>query len=176
MIRMRNAVDKTLAWALIVLMFAAVINVLWQVFTRWVLNAPSPYTEELARYLLIWLSLIGAAYAAGKKMHLAIDLLPRMLEGRRRHALEIAIDASILLFALFVLVIGGYRLFSMTLMMGQTSAALGVQLGYVYAVLPISGLIIVFYAALSIHERFVAMRGGKVDVVEPDRSTHKPID
>lgn len=176
MIRLRHIVDRTLAWTLIALMFVAVLNVLWQVFTRWALDAPSAYTEELARYLLIWLSLLGAAYAAGKKIHLAIDLLPTMLEGRRRHALEIAIDAVILLFAFFVLVVGGYRLVNMTLMMGQTSAALGIQLGYVYSVLPLSGLLIVFYAAASIRDRIAAMRGREVDLVEPDRSTHKPID
>lgn len=176
MSRLRKAVDKSLAWLLIALMFAAVINVLWQVFTRWVLDAPSPYTEELARYLLIWIGLIGAGYAAGQKIHLAIDLLPSMLEGRRRLALEIVIDGFILLFAVFVLIVGGYRLVSLTLLMGQRSAALGVQLGYVYTAIPLSGLIIAFYAILSIRERVTVLRGGEIDLVEPDRSTQKPID
>jgi TRAP-type C4-dicarboxylate transport system permease small subunit len=176
MSRLRKAVDKSLAWLLIALMFAAVINVLWQVFTRWVLDAPSPYTEELARYLLIWIGLIGAGYAAGQKIHLAIDLLPSMLKGRRRLALEIVIDGFILLFAVFVLIAGGYRLVSLTLLMGQRSAALGVQLGYVYTAIPLSGLIIAFYAILSIRERVAALRGGEIDLVEPDRSTQKPID
>lgn len=174
--RLRKAVDKALAWLLIALMFVAVINVLWQVFTRWVLAVPSPYTEELARYLLIWIGLVGAAYAAGSKIHLAIDLLPMMLEGRRRLALEILIDTFVLLFAFFVLVVGGYRLVSLTLMMGQTSAALGLQMGYVYAAIPLSGVIIVFYAVLSIRDEIDAIRGKEVELVEPDRSTKKPID
>lgn len=174
--RLRNALDKTLAWLLIVLMFTAVVNVLWQVITRWILNDPSPYTEELARYLLIWIGLVGAGYAAGQKIHLAIDLLPSMLEGRRRLALEIVIDGCIFLFALFVLVVGGYRLVSLTLLMGQTSAALGIQLGYVYLAIPLSGLIIVFYTLLSISNHVAVMRGKEIDVVKPDRSTQKPID
>lgn len=176
MSRLRQAVDRILAVAVIVLMGIAVLNVLWQVFTRWILNDPSSYTEELARYLLIWVSLLGAAYAAGKKMHLAIDMLPMKLTGRRRHVLEIVIDGCVLLFAVFVMVVGGIRLMSLTLLMGQTSAALGVQLGYVYSVLPISGLLIAYYAVQSITERILALRGRQVDFVEPDRSTTKFVD
>lgn len=174
--RLRRTVDIILAWLLIALMFIAVVNVLWQVFTRWVLNDPSSYTEELARYLLIWIGILGAGYAAGKKLHLAIDLLPMRLEGTSRHILEIVIEGAILLFALLVMVVGGYRLMSLTLLMGQRSAALGIQLGYVYSVLPLSGLVIIFYAGLSIIERVQALRGKGPDIAEPDRSTTKPID
>lgn len=172
----RRTVDKALAWFLIALMFVAVVNVLWQVFTRWVLNAPSPYTEELARYLLIWIGLVGAGYAAGKKMHLAIDLLPMKLEGKSRHVLEIVIEGIVLLFAVFVMIVGGYRLMSLTLLMGQTSAALGIQLGYVYFAIPLAGVIISFYSVVSIVERVRALRGETADVVEPERTTQKPID
>ena len=174
--QLRRAVDRVLAWFLILLMFVAVVNVLWQVFTRWVLNDPSSWTEELARYLLIWIGLLGAGYAAGKKMHLAIDLLPNSLEGSRRHALEMLIDGFILAFAVFVMIIGGYRLMSLTLLMGQQSAALGIQLGWVYSVIPLSGIVIAFYAGVSIFERFQLMQGRRAGATEPDRSTKKPID
>ena len=176
MSRLRHAVDRILAVTLIVLMAAAVLNVLWQVMTRWVLNDPSSYTEELARYLLIWVGLLGAAYAAGKKMHLAIDILPTKLTGRSRHVLEIVIDGFVLLFAVFVMIVGGIRLMSLTLLMGQVSAALGIQLGYVYSVIPLTGVLIAFYAVESIAERTLALRGRPADIVEADRSTTKPID
>lgn len=176
MSRLRHAVDRILAVALVVLMGGAVLNVLWQVITRWVLDDPSSYTEELARYLLIWVGLLGAAYAAGKKMHLAIDILPTKLKGRNRHILEIVIDGFILLFAVFVMIVGGIRLMSLTLLMGQTSAALGVQLGYVYSVIPLAGFLIAFYAIESIVERSRALLGRTADLVEPDRTTQQPID
>ncbi len=161
--QIRRIVDSVLAWLLIVLMFVAVVNVLWQVFTRWVLNDPSSYTEELARYLLIWIGLLGAGYAAGKKMHLAIDLLPNKLVGARRNALEILIDGLILAFAILVMVIGGYRLMSLTLFMGQQSAALGIQLGWVYSVIPLSGAVIAFYAVMAILDRIQVLRGKRED-------------
>lgn len=176
MSRLRHAVDRILVVVLIAVMGVAVVNVLWQVFTRWVLENPSSYTEELARYLLIWVGLLGAAYAAGQKMHLAIDILPMKLTGRRRHVLEIVIDVFTLSFAVAVMIVGGIRLMSLTLLMGQTSAAMGVQLGYVYSVIPLSGFLIAFYAIESIYERIEAIRGEPADLVEPDRSTQQPID
>lgn len=140
-----KAVDRTLGWVLVALMGIAVANVLWQVFTRFVLADPSSFTDELARYLLIWIGLLGASYAAGKKMHLAIDLLPAKLVGRPRFYLGVLIETCIFLFALSVLVFGGIRLVALTLTLGQTSAALHVPLGYVYLALPLSGLLILFY-------------------------------
>lgn len=150
---LRRVMDKGLAWFLVGLMSLALVNVLWQVFTRWALNDPSAWTEELARYLLVWIGLIGAGYAAGKHLHLAIDLLPSALSGRRRRALEFLIDAVVLLFAAFAMVVGGIRLMSLTLLMDQTSAALGVRLGYVYLAIPLSGAVIAFYAVVSIMDR-----------------------
>jgi len=141
-----RTVDRTLGWILVVLVGIAVANVLWQVFTRFVLSDPSSFTDELARYLLIWIGLLGAGYAAGRQLHLAIDLLPKKLTGRPRFYLCVLIETCIFLFALSVLVFGGTSLVVLTLTLGQTSAALHVPLGYVYLVLPLSGLLIMFYA------------------------------
>lgn len=149
----KHRVNKALEWFLIILMVVNVLNVLWQVFTRFILKNPSSFTEELARYLLIWVGLLGASYAAGQKMHLAIDVILKSLEGRARALAELCIQFFIFLFALFVMVIGGFRLVSITLKLNQISAALQIQLGYVYLVLPLSGLLIMFYAVLSFMER-----------------------
>ena len=93
MLKLKSTVDKSLSAILVVLMSALVIDVLWQVFSRYVLNDPSSFTEELARFLLIWVGLLGASYAAGKRMHLAVDILPNNLEGRRKSYLMIFILA-----------------------------------------------------------------------------------
>lgn len=176
MTRIRRLIDQFLAVSLIVLVGVAVINVLWQVITRWILADPSSYTEELARYLLIWIGVLGSAYAAGKKMHLAIDLLPNHLEGRGRHILEIVIESMILLFAISVMVVGGVRLMALAFTMGQVSAAMGVPLGYVYIVIPLSGALIAFYSVDSIVGRIQALRQREPDLVEPDRTPQLPID
>lgn len=143
-------VDNVIKWFLIVIMATMTINVLWQVFTRFVLQSPSSYTEELARYMLIWLGILGASYVAGQKMHLAIDLLSLKLKGKSKSYLEIFIQSLIFLFSLFVMVIGGFNLVQITLSLNQISAALQVPLGYVYAIVPVSGLIMMFYSSIFI--------------------------
>ena len=60
---LRRGVDWLLGGAICVLMGAMVINVLWQVFTRFVIRDPSSFTEEAARYMMIWVGLLGSAYA-----------------------------------------------------------------------------------------------------------------
>lgn len=167
-VRAKHRVDQSLGWLLAALMGVAVLNVLWQVFTRYVLHAPSAYTDELARYVLIWIGLLGGAYAAGRRMHLAIDLLPMRLHGRRRAALGVLIDTLIGAFALVVLVIGGSRLVALTLLLEQTSAALRVPLGYVYLVLPLSGGLIIFYSALFIADHVRQLRGRDARLDETD--------
>ena len=72
---MRKIIDKGLELSLIFLMAFLVVDVLWQVLSRYILVSPSSVTDELAGYLLIWVGLLGAAYVSGKNEHLAIDLL-----------------------------------------------------------------------------------------------------
>ena len=148
---LKSKIDKALGWVLVVLMGAAVVNVLWQVTSRFGSRfipglIPSSFTDELARFLLIWVGLLGASYAAGQRLHLGIDLLPQRLTGRARHGLQLVIEGVIFAFALFVMVVGGWRLVVLQLQLGQTSAALHVPLGYVYLVLPLSGLLMLFYS------------------------------
>lgn len=154
----KRVVDRVLGAFLIAIMGASVVNVLWQVFTRFVLNAPSSFTEELARFLLIWIGVLGAGYAVGQRDHLALELLPEHLEGRTREWLNIAIQGCILVFAIAVLIAGGLRLVYIQLTLGQTTASLGISIGYVYLVLPLSGAVMVFYAIAHISGHLQALR------------------
>lgn len=143
-------IDFVLKWVLVFIMAAMTINVLWQVFSRFILQNPSSITEELARYMLIWIGILGASYVAGQKMHLAIDLLSTKLTGLKKSYLEIFIQLSIFVFSFAVMVVGGIRLVQITLSLNQISAALQIQLGYVYSVLPLSGIIMMFYSTVFI--------------------------
>ncbi len=144
--RLKLGLDRTLAAVIGVLMAAMVLNVLWQVLTRFLLATPSSYTEELARYMMIWIGLLGGAYGVGQKSHLALDLLATRLTGARQKIVATLIALSVLAFALAVLVGGGIRLVWITFALGQTSGALQIPLGYVYLVVPVSGVCVVFYA------------------------------
>lgn len=158
----KKIIDKILSWTVIVLMAVITINVLWQVFSRFVLQNPSSFTEELARYMLIWVGILGAAYVAGQKLHLAIDLLSTKLKGKPNALLEIFIQLCIFVFSFFVMVIGGLRLVYITLQLNQISAALQVPLGYVYLAVPISGLLMMFYSTYFIIEEIKKIKLAKL--------------
>ncbi len=145
-------IDKVIEWLLVGLLSLMVFNVSWQVFSRFVIGNPSSWTEELTRYSLIWLGMIGAGYVTGKKMHLAIDYFANKVKEPTRSYIEIFIHATVLLFALTVMVVGGTNLVALTLYLEQISASLQIQLGYVYLALPISGILIIFYSTENIYE------------------------
>ncbi|MDR9409287.1 MAG: TRAP transporter small permease [Balneolaceae bacterium] len=137
--------DRFLEHFLASLMALMLISVSWQVISRYLLGDASSFTDELARYLLIWIGTLGAAYAAGQRMHLAIDLLPSKLTGKKKYRLAIFINLLVIFFALTVLVIGGGRLVYITYTLGQTSAAMQLPMYYVYSILPLSGILIIYY-------------------------------
>lgn len=143
--RLRKIIDTTLEWMLIVLMSALVLDVLWQVISRYIMSSPSSYTDELANYLFVWVGLLGAAYVAGKREHLAIDLLLQRSSAKRKYKLEIIISVLVVLFAIIVMIIGGSWLVYSRFFLAVKSAALGLPLGFVYLVLPISGLLISYF-------------------------------
>src|SRR5687768_16525183 len=149
---LRRGVDWLLGSAICVLMTAMVINVLWQVFTRFIIRDPSSFTEEAARYMMIWVGLLGSAYAAGKKSHLALDLITSKFQGGRKRASEIIIQSIVLVFTLAVMVGGGGRLVWIQLSLGQQSAALQLKLGYVYLAVPAAGVFISFYTIVFLIE------------------------
>lgn len=146
--RFKERLDRVLGAVLVAMMAAAVLNVLWQVTTRFVLGDPSTVTQELARYLLIWLSILGASYVVGQRGHLALELLLEKLSGRALRVVQYVIHAFVGAFALFVMVVGGVRFVYIQATLGQTSPTLQWPLWAVYTVIPLSGLIMLVYIGL----------------------------
>ncbi len=144
--RFTAALDRALAGLLIALTVVMVVTVTWQVITRYLLNSPSSYTEELATYLLLWISLLGAAYALRQRAHLGIDVVMARLAPRARRRARVVSYAVVALFCLVALVVGGGILVGVTFELGQRSAAFQIPVGYVYLALPLSGLLMTYYA------------------------------
>ena len=141
-----------------VLLSAMTLLVLYQVFTRYVLNSPAAFTEEIVRYLLIWTGFIGAAYAFSTREHMALTLVRDKLTGRPHQILVIFIDALILLLAIFVITIGGYKLAVSA--RAEFSALLGVPRTLVYSIAPISGIFIIIAQIINLYEDIT---GNKVE-------------
>ncbi|MTI16314.1 TRAP transporter small permease [Rhodobacteraceae bacterium RKSG542] len=144
-----NALTRIINYILssiVITVFAIlVVCVIWQVFSRFVLGTPSTFTDELARFMFMWVGLIGAAFTLGQRRHLAIDLLTGSLSGQKKLYSDFFIIAAIAAFAGFIMVFGGSNLVAKTLANGQVSPALRIPMGYVYAAIPFSGLMILYY-------------------------------
>lgn len=159
--QVKSFLDKALEIAVAICVAILVLDVLWQVFTRKVLNNPSQWTEELAIFLLIWVSLLGAAVALSLGAHLGIDYFVGKLSRTKRIFTEIVVFALILAFAGYVMLYGGADLVKSTFELGQTSPAFGIKMGYVYIAVPVSGFFMVIYSFLGMCERIKAFSNGE---------------
>tara|TARA_B100000959_G_scaffold282912_1_gene350455 strand:+ start:8135 stop:8629 length:495 start_codon:yes stop_codon:yes gene_type:complete len=143
---MSRPLTKILIYFLIFLMGFMVFTVTWQIFTRFILNDPSLYSEEVAGFLLIWIGMLGSTYALLEKSHIGIDVVTKNFIGKEKAMSEIFIYSIIILFSFFVLVIGGLRLVYITLSLNQISPALGIKMAYIYLVVPISGMMMIVFS------------------------------
>ena len=144
--KITKLLDVVLKNTLIVLMAGLVFAVSWQVVSRYIFASPSSWTEEVARFLLIWVGVLGAAYAFRTGVHLGLDVLPKKLSGISAQILKLFILLSVIVFSVAVLVIGGGNLVVLTWELKQYSAVLGLPIAYVYSIIPVAGVLICFYA------------------------------
>ncbi|WP_016956498.1 TRAP transporter small permease [Catenovulum agarivorans] len=138
-------IESLLKKLLVLLSALIVVGVTWQVISRYVLQAPSSVTEEAARFILIWISLFGAAYAYQTGSHLGLDIVVNKLSEKGQIFAAMLSHVFVVGFALNVMVFGGFSLVDLTMSPIQTSAALEIKMGYVYFAVPLSGLIIVVF-------------------------------
>ena len=142
--------DRALGGVLALLMLILVSAVTWQVASRYLLRDPSAWTEELARYLLIWIGLLGAAHAYRTRAHMGIDLLAQKVGAIGRARLRVISALAVVAFAVPVMIVGGTSLVQLTWELRQYSAALGLPMALVYSAIPLSGVVIALYALLDI--------------------------
>lgn len=161
--KIKNGMNWLLSRIAAVLLVAMTLLVIYQVFTRYVLNNPSAFTEEVVRYLLMWTGFIGAAYAFSVRGHMALVFLRDKLPENRKKILVTLTDLLVFLFALFVMVIGGVKLALSAAK--EFSALLGIPRTLVYSMAPISGVFIMVAQAINIYEDITGKTVAKEDRV-----------
>ena len=155
LVKTKSVINKVLSALCNILLVFMTFLVIWQVFTRYVLNDPASFTEELVRYSLIWTGFIGAAYAFSTREHMALTFLRDKLEPNKKRLVTISVDALILIFAFAILFVGGAKLAFAASM--EYSALLGVPRSLVYAMAPVSGLFIVIIQIINIYEDYTGV-------------------
>lgn len=115
---------------------AMVVTITAQVLARYVFNVPLAWTEELARYLFIWLVFLGASQAMRRGEHIAIGLFVEMLPVPVRLAAGVLINTMVAAF-LAVLVVMAWRVVGVVAPL--KSIALKVTMAVVYLPLVVGG-------------------------------------
>ena len=136
----------------------------YQITTRYFFNKPSTVSEELLTYSFTWMALLASALVFGKRDHMRMGFLADKLTGTPRKILEIVIELLVMLLSGSVLVYGGATIMQLT--MTQVTASLGIPMGIVYTVVPLSGIIIVFYSILNIIDLAVGYEREQREVKE----------
>lgn len=152
--RVKSLMIQALRFFVIGVVALLTFDVLWGVFSRFILNNQSSWTEELARVLLIWVSLLGASLAFAEKGHLGVDCVVNALDPGARKLMKIIVQCIIFLFAAVVLIYGGMDLMLTTLRLEQSMPALGIPKGYLYLAAPVSGLFTAIFALENLAELF----------------------
>lgn len=132
--------------AAILFVFMTLIGT-YQILTRYVLGKPSTVSEELLTYAFAWMALLASAYVFGKNDHMRMAFLADKVTGTPKKMMEVAIQFLIFAFAAVVMVYGGMAITKLS--MTQITASLRIPMGYVYMMVPISGILIMFFSLVN---------------------------
>ena len=155
---LRNALTRALNVLAGVSFIAMVVLTCWQVFTRYVLKNPSPWSEELVSYLFAWASLLGASLVTGERGHMNIPIVLEKFSPAVQKLLNIFGELVAFAFSAIILVYGGVTITQLA--MGQMTSSLGVQVGGFYVVMPLCGILNMIYTVLNIAD---ICKGGTPD-------------
>lgn len=143
--RFNQGLNRITEKLVILMMALLVLDVLWGVFSRFVLGAQSPWTEELARFILVWLALFGSVLAFRQHEHLGMDVLTNKFHPAIQRWTKKLGYLMVGVFALLILLYGGWALVANTWNMKQSMIALPLPKYFLYLALPISGITILFF-------------------------------
>jgi len=130
---------KVLLFAIILVMTIAGFL---QVATRYLLSTPLPWSEELTRYLFVWLTFFGSAAAVKKKAHINMELMLDKLPPTGKKIIQLIADAAFLGLSIFITV---YGLKLSIQNWTQKSDAMGIPMTLPYLAIPIGGFIMAFF-------------------------------
>ncbi len=160
----RKWLDRTIEVFACATMTMMVLVACWQVVSRYVFNSPSTFSEELLRFSLVWLSTIGLAYVAGKTEHISLTLFLDKFPRNLVKYWNMLIQIVFILFAVYIMIIGGWKVSSNAMM--QVSPVLQLSMGKVYYALPLSGVLIIVYSVMNIADLFKP----QVDLIGGDKA------
>ncbi len=155
-----KGLDTTLNWVLTVIMAAMLVVVSAQVWYRFVLNNPLAWSEELARYLFVWISFLGSAAGIRMNVHLGIDLIDKILSPRGRKVMTFIVNLAIQIF-LVVVIFWGIKI--LKVVQFQKSASMGIPMTYPYLAVPVGSALMLLNSVRNTWDMFFKPAAPKED-------------
>ena len=141
MTRLSSRLDRLVRWTTAALLCIMVAVTTAGVISRYGFNSALSWSEELARYLLVWISFLGAAIAAHDNSHIGISFLVDRLPPGLRNQVAAVTDLMVIVFTGAILT-GGIRI--LPLIHARTAPTLGIPMSLPYAIMPLAcGAIII---------------------------------
>lgn len=162
---------RALGWLTIGVFLILVLDVLLGVFSRKILGDQVRWTEELARFLLVWISFLGGAVAYIDDKHLGVDLLVERFDPLARRLSRVLVHGLIFAFAFCVMGVGGTKLVIDRFDAGQLLPALQIDKAWFYLAVPISGYLIALFALGNV----IALLMGAEDVRSHDAEDREVV-
>ena len=154
----KQALDRFLTFVCITDFIAMVLLTTYQVIVRYIFKSPSSVSEVLTRYCFVWLILLSATYVFGQRDHICITFIKDKLTGGAKKALEALGEAVVILFSALILVYGGSVITTMNML--QYDSILKIPTGAVYSIIPVCGVLIIFYSIYNLCEILKREEGG----------------
>ena len=142
-----NSVVLNLLGALLAIMSLAIV---FQVVSRFLFKFPIPWSEELARYLMVFCIFLGAGYAVRYGKLIGIAYVQQLLKSRGRTIVLLFVDVSIVFFLMFVVLIGRDMLATVK---AQVSPAIQISMNVPYGAIPAGAILGVLNAVACIFDR-----------------------
>lgn len=156
--KIETVMTKVIFTILEIVMGIMVIMVVGQVFSRYVLNAPNQYVEEILRFSLIWAVMLGSIACFVINEHIALTLvLDNLKSAKSKKILSVIIDIIVIFFIALVMVYGGVQLSNST--MKQLTPLLRLPMGMVYSIIPISGCFVLLVKFLQVLNTIIEKEG-----------------
>lgn len=136
-------VFKYLCWVCAALLFSMMGLIFVQVLARYVFQHSLTWSEEVGRFIFVWITFLGMPAAFRSGAHVALDLLERRLVGFPQKALKL-LNCSLVFVVAVALFFSGLDLYELGT--DQASPALNIPMHYVYSVFPIGSTLLIFFA------------------------------
>jgi len=154
--RLTAVLNKLVEYVVAVLLTVMVVTVFLQVIFRFVIHSSLPWSEELARYILVWISFLGASIGVKRKAHIGVSVITNMLGGVAAKIVSVLIPFLSAVFFLF-LAIYGYRI--LDIVTYQLSPAMEISMAFPYSSITVSGVLMLLYSLQDMMKAITGKRG-----------------